>query len=210
MTIAIGHSKGGVGKSTISWHLIFVLMQVFKKKVRILDLDFQQTIYFLNKIRVSQGLDPVEVIKPNSGAELLNILNDGFDGFTIIDLGGFDNDINRLALKNSDAVIIPIKNQITEFIGFQTFKQILGDIKAENIYMLLNNIHARTKDYSKVHNSVKNINANILSTVVHTNKKNLSEPLESGKHILETKKASNSRDELIALARELVNLKKVA
>jgi chromosome partitioning protein len=203
MIITIAHSKGGVGKSTISWHLIFILLQLSGHKVRVVDLDFQQTIYFLNKIRQSKNRKGIEnLYRPKSGGELLEILNDDFDGYTIIDSGGFDIDLNRLAMKHSDMVIVPILNEIMELIGFQTFKNIIGTINIKNIYMLLNNVHANTKDFSEIQNAIKNVDAQVFDTIIRRNS-DIKKPLKQGKHILEELE-SNTQIELIALAKEIM------
>jgi chromosome partitioning protein len=204
MILSIGHSKGGVGKSTLTWHMIFVLIYLTSKKVRVLDLDFQQTIYFLNIIRQKCGYDAIDVIQPKDGSELLAILDDGFDGYTIIDLGGFDNDINRLALQRSDKILIPIKNKITELIGFQTFKEILGSLETRDVSIVLNNIHPRTKNFSKVVNAFKGRDIALLKTIIRS-KVDMSDPLEKGKSVMDLNH-SPSKEQMISLVKEIFNL----
>ena len=49
MIIAISHQKGGVGKSTIAFNLAVWLSKSYK--IEVIDLDVQNTITHINKIR---------------------------------------------------------------------------------------------------------------------------------------------------------------
>ena len=46
MIITVAHTKGGVGKSTLAWNLAHSLLEK-GEKVTIIDLDFQQTLFFI-------------------------------------------------------------------------------------------------------------------------------------------------------------------
>ena len=139
MIITIGHTKGGVGKSTLAWNLAHALVND-GKKVTIIDLDFQQTLFFINAIAKMNEQKTIEVLQPQSGSELLEIF-DAHNGYLIVDVGGFDNDINRIALSRANKILVPISTSVTEVIGFKTFEAILDDIDATSINIVLNNIH---------------------------------------------------------------------
>jgi len=132
MIITIAHTKGGVGKSTLAWHIIFMYL-LMGKRVKVIDLDFQQTTYFLNQIRVSSGLDGIEVEQPQDVEELISLLENYDEDIVIVDIGGFDNDINRTAISYADKILVPISNSVTEVLGFKTFEAILEDITTKHL-----------------------------------------------------------------------------
>lgn len=166
--ITVGHSKGGTTKSTFAWNLAGYL-ESQKEKVTIIDLDFQQTLLFVNAIRKTTKKKPFDVIKPKTGSELIELVNKS-DGYIIIDLGGYSNDINNIALDLSDEVIIPISNSITEVIGFKTFEKIIKKTKAKSINILLSNIHPLATNFKDIIKATSTINAKLLNSIVRTRK----------------------------------------
>lgn len=166
MNIVLGHSKGGVGKSTICWNLAFAVKPA---RARIIDLDFQQTLYIVNEIRKQKMNDSLNILQPTTAEELISTLDDGYSGYTFIDLGGFDNDINRIALAKADEVIIPISDSITEQIGFKTFEAIIDELNLKNISIVLNNIHPQKKKFDEIKETISTLeNANLLDTIIRT------------------------------------------
>ena len=49
MIIVVSHTKGGVGKSTISFNLATALNSIYN--IEVIDLDFQKTVTYLNEYR---------------------------------------------------------------------------------------------------------------------------------------------------------------
>lgn len=166
MRITIAHTKGGVGKSTLAWQLAHSFENT---NVTIIDLDFQQTIHYINLM----GGSPLNVIQPKTSEELITTLNAiPKQDIVIIDVGGFDNDINRTALEYSDKIIIPISpDSITEFIGFDTFKSIMQelDIHAE-ICMVLTNVHPFTRNFETIREMIDGLDIRLMETVVRSRK----------------------------------------
>ena len=149
MIITVAHTKGGVGKSTLAWNLAHSFLEL-GKKVTMIDLDFQQTLYFLNAMR-GGGLN---VLQPQSVSELLEVTltkPDDTDIF-IVDVGGFDSDINRSAIDIAHKVVIPISESVTEVLGFKTFEGILAHmvLDAKDFRVVLNNIHPLTKNFNTI------------------------------------------------------------
>jgi chromosome partitioning protein len=148
MIITVAHTKGGVGKSTLAWNLTHSFMEL-GKNVTIIDLDFQQTLYFLN----AMGGGTLTVLQPQSVSELLEVTkaDDDTDIF-IIDVGGFDNDINRAAVDIAHKVLIPISDSVTEILGFKTFEGILQNmlLQERDLRVVLNNIHPLTKNFDTI------------------------------------------------------------
>ena len=115
-TIVFSHTKGGVGKSTLTWH-IAKAFQILEHKVKILDLDFQQTLHIVNQLDEKEN---IEVIQSPNSEELVNIFEENED-VLLVDVGGFDSSLNRLALSYADVIVVPISDNITEIIGFKTY-----------------------------------------------------------------------------------------
>ncbi len=195
--ITVAHTKGGVGKSTLAFNLAYALYEA-GEVVRIVDLDFQQTLFFVNGLNEDSKM---EVLQPQTADELLDIFEDNH-GYLIVDLGGFDSDINRLAMSKSDKILIPVSSSVTEIIGFQTFKAILKDIDATSINIVLNNIHPRLKDFSTIEQIVQGENMKLLKTVIR-NRSIYKDSLGFGKSVFDTgnkqaiEEIERLRDELI-------------
>lgn len=168
MILLVAHTKGGVGKSTLSWNVAHSL-KVHGKNVKIIDLDFQQTLFFVNSIAAKRNQETIEVLQPKTGSELLEIINN-YDGYIVIDAGGFDNDINRIALSNADKILVPISPSAVEVIGFMTFETILNDVNATAVNLVLNNIHPLQRDFTDIQNAVSHNGIKLLNTIVRSRK----------------------------------------
>ena len=180
MTIVVAHTKGGVGKSTLAWNLAHALYEA-GEVVKIVDLDFQQTLYFINGLNEESKM---EVLQPQDAKELLDIF-ENHHGYLIVDVGGFDSDINRLAMSKADKILVPVSSSVTEIIGFQTFKAILEDIDATSINVVLNNIHHRLKEFSSIEQIVQSENMKLLKTVIR-NRSIYKDSLGFGKSVFDT------------------------
>lgn len=198
--VTIAHTKGGVGKSTLAWNLAHSL-RVHGEQVKIIDLDFQQTLCFINAIADMNGEETIEVLQPQSGSELIEIIEE-HHGYLIIDVGGFDNDINRIALSRADKILVPISPSITEVIGFKTFEAIIEDINATSINMVLNNIHPLQKDFTEIEKVVNNSGAKLLKTIIRS-RKTYKDVLALGKSVF-TYTDLKATDEIERLKDELI------
>ena len=165
MILTVAHTKGGVGKSTLAWHLAHSIDDV---KVTIIDLDFQQTLQFVNHI----GGSPLKVVQPQTVDELLHEISlIPQNEVCIIDVGGFDSDINRAAIEHSDKVLIPISDSVTEVLGFKTFENILDELDTDaELNIVLNNIHPLTKNFDTIKEAIANANIKLFETVVRNRK----------------------------------------
>lgn len=196
--ITVAHTKGGVGKSTLAWNLAHALHNA-GEVVRIVDLDFQQTLFFINALNENSTM---EVLQPQTADELLDIFED-HHGYIIVDLGGFDSDINRIAMKKSNKILVPVSSSVTEVIGFQTFKAILEDINAVSISVVLNNIHPLQKEFTSIEQVVQNENMKLLQTVVRS-RKIYKDSLGFGKSVFDTGN-KQAIEEIEGLRDELIN-----
>jgi chromosome partitioning protein len=202
MIITVAHTKGGVGKSTLSWNLAHSI-RAKGEKVTIIDLDFQQTLYFINDIASHNGQIPLEVLQPESGSELIEILQD-HHGYIIIDIGAFDNDINRIAISYANKILVPVSNSVTEVIGFKTFEAILGEIDTSSVNIVLNNIHPLTKNFNDIHQAIATTEyATLLKTVIRS-RKTYKDTLALGKSVFNFEDLK-ALDEVEALRDEIIS-----
>jgi len=169
MILTLAHTKGGVGKSTAAWHIANGLLRQ-SQKVEIVDMDFNQTLYYINRISGS----PFRVHQPRNVAELYDLISRTTHDVTLImDIGGFDSDLNRAAIRHSDHVIIPITpDRVTEVLGFRTFDAILSELGTidTKFHILFNNIHASTRNFDKFKKAVKGERFTILKSVIRSRK----------------------------------------
>ena len=127
MIITIAHSKGGVGKSLLAWHLAIAL------KIPIVDLDFQKTLVYTNNLRKANGYKELQIIHHKSSDEFIDFFENWDDDKDIIvDVGGFDSNLNRMAIFISDVIITPAVDRVTEMAGLYKFHQILDDLSKKN------------------------------------------------------------------------------
>lgn len=199
MIITLAHTKGGVGKSTLAWHLAHSIGH----GTTVIDLDFQQTIHYLN---IMSGY-MLNVMQPRTSSELIEILKAvPSDKVVIIDVGGFDSDINRTAIRYSDKILIPISDSVTEVLGFHTFKSILSEIGSNaEAYMVFNNIHPLTRNFDTIREAISDTNIVLLDSVIRSRKIYRS-TMGDGKSVFDLLDLDNSakteierlRDELIS------------
>jgi chromosome partitioning protein len=200
MILTIGHTKGGVGKSTLAWHLAH---SFHDKKVAIIDLDFQQTLHYINLM----GDSRLNLIQPKNSDELIDFLTmtaSRYD-FVLIDVGGFDSDINRTALSYSDKILIPVSDSITEVLGFMTFKEILKEISTSaDFYIVLNNIHPLTKNFETIKEAIADTNIILLDTVIRS-RKIYKTTMGHGISVFDTPRGEQARCEIIGIRDELIS-----
>lgn len=195
MILTIAHTKGGVGKSTLAWNTIFVLQERLNKSVKVVDLDFQQTTYFLNMIRQSENKKGVEVLQPKSVSELLNICESYTEDVLLIDVGGYDNDLTRNAIKVADKILTPISNSPTEYIGFKVFQSVLAQCKNPHIHVVFNVMHRRRKNFKSFESILDEYpNKTFTKTVVRSSKSSFVNPLATGNTVLDTKNIQDIKD----------------
>lgn len=203
MIITIAHTKGGVGKSTLTWNLAHSFLEL-GKTVKIIDLDFQQTLFFINAIR---GTDTLKVLQPQTVEALIfELLQSTHEtDITLIDVGGFDNDLNRTAIDFSHKVLIPISDSVTEVLGFRTFNDILKELFLEDkaeINVVLNNIHPLTKNFDIIKEAVGD--KKILNTVIRS-RKIYKTTLGVGSSVFDTLN-SVAKDEIRGVRDELIRI----
>ena len=168
MILTLAHTKGGVGKSTAAWHLAHAFKQI--GKVELVDFDFNQTLHYINMIAGS----PFIVHQPRNISELYELISRTTHDVTLVmDIGGFDSDLNRAAIRHSDHVVIPITpDRVTEVLGFRTFDAILSELDTVDtkFHVLFNNLHASTRNLDKFKENVKGSRFTILKSAIRSRK----------------------------------------
>ena len=208
MIIVVSHQKGGVGKSTIAWNLATNLQK--KHQVELVDLDIQRTLTYANEIRKQhQNLTPLTIRHFNTPEDLKKyIQGDNENRLSIIDVGGFDSSMNRLALVMADMIITPVSDKSFELLGIKTFEKIISqldelvehDIKVK---VLLNNINPQKSKLDGLKNFItKSPYFELLDTVLR-NRADYDKSAEEGKNVIEYNSKSKAAIEIKELDKEI-------
>lgn len=145
MIIVVSHQKGGVGKSTVAWNLAINFQK--HHNVELVDLDVQKTLTYTNEIRKQhERLKPLTIKHFSTPKDFKKYINgDSDDRVSIVDAGGFDSSMNRLAIVIADLIITPVSDRSFELLGIKTFEKVLMDLNSLveqtiKVKVLLNNI----------------------------------------------------------------------
>jgi chromosome partitioning protein len=203
MIITVAHSKGGVGKSLLAWHLAIGL------KVPIVDLDFQRTLVYTNNLRKANGYKKLKIIQPETPQDFIELMDSWpEDKHIIIDVGGFDSNLNRAAIYISDIIITPAVDRVTEMAGLYKFHQIIEELSKKmktNIVadILLNDVSPSTKDFSVMEDLVDNLKHFRLMDTVIAHRADFYKTMEEGRGVTEINGKSKAKKELKHLIKEI-------
>jgi chromosome partitioning protein len=95
-----------------------------------LDLDQQHSSLLWNRLREKDGRQPLPCTIADSARELQDIVLEyaGVKGkILVVDCGGFDSDVNRVAIRHADIILTPIRPSQIEIFGLQKFLRILEE-----------------------------------------------------------------------------------
>lgn len=203
MIITVAHSKGGVGKSLLAWHLAIGL------NVPIVDLDFQKTLVYTNNLRKANGHKNLDIIQPESPEAFIELMDNWPENKNIIiDVGGFDSNLNRAAIYISDIIITPAVDRVTEMAGLYKFHQIIEelstkmktDIKAD---ILLNDVSPTSRDFSVMIDLVDSLPHFRLMKTIIAHRADFYKTMEEGKGVTELEGESKAKQELKQLIKEI-------
>lgn len=202
--ITIACNKGGVGKSTIA--LCLAVEMAKSHNVTLLDLDVQKSTVIFNRIRENAGYQPLDVKSFTDIASFKKLLKNN-QGITIIDLGAFDSDVNRIALLAADLIITPVSDSEVEIFGLLIFNktlEALREIKPKlKAHVLPNRLSIRSSNIKELENQVKRHSGCLsLMTSRIGDRTNFKKMFISGKTVTEMK-SGPAYKEIIALIKEI-------
>lgn len=207
MIILYSHQKGGVGKSTLA------INHAYSKNCPIIDLDSQSSSILFNQLRKMENKKCVDCFTIESPKEFKSIIKKykaNKDNMIIIDSGGYDSEVNRLALVEADIVITPVGTSQIELFGLQKFRNILKSASQaleKNVItnVLINNVDSRSKkkiEELKEYIEKNNKNFRLLNTVVHT-RADFKNAYGDGLTVQELDKNSKASKEIKSLSKEI-------
>jgi chromosome partitioning protein len=153
MIITIAHDKGGTGKSLT----VLNLLATIKPDIAI-DLDTRKDLTLLNNLRATKKHN---VVSCHNRSELISALRQTDNGkMIIVDCGGFDSELTRIAIGAGDLVITPCNGSVTERNGLKSFSKILAEISkklSKDItgHVLFNRTEPNQKNFTEIESFVK-------------------------------------------------------
>jgi chromosome partitioning protein len=211
MVIAISHQKGGVGKSTLAYNLSVELSK--KYTTNVVDLDVQQTITACNVIRGKFGQKKLNVLSFEDKKEFIDFLNnDSDENITIIDTGGFDSGLNRVAMYAADLIITPVSTEFLEVIGLEKYKKIIKEVskkvgKEIKTHVILNKIHHSQQNFKDIQDFInKSPNQFSLMNSIIRRRSDFSISLSHGFSVCEFDENSDSSKEMKDLITEIAEI----
>ncbi len=142
--IVIAHQKGGVGKSTVTSNLAVELGKQFKTSI--IDLDIQKSLTTFVAVRKKKIGEEISILKtPGNAKELMQLMDAHKSGILLIDTGGYDFDLQRVAMLGADMIITPVSKSPMELHGLSVFaktlKELKGAKKSLKSNVLFNRVH---------------------------------------------------------------------
>ena len=210
MIVLYSHQKGGVGKSTLAInHASF-------KGCSIIDLDSQNSSMLFNQLRKMNDMKSIECFTADTVDEFKELVKDyksNKENMIIIDSGGYDSEINRLALISADIIITPVGASQIELFGLQKFRNILNDASdatGTNVktHVLINNVDSRSKKkISELREYIEKNEKyfNLLESVIHT-RVDFKNAYGDGLTVKELDKESKATQEIKSLTKEIDNI----
>lgn len=208
MTITFSHQKGGIGKSTLTYHLAGAFRSMGKEPLMI-DLDVQNTITDLNQIRKLTGNEPFRVLQCHNAKLLAKIIEESTNDVILIDTGGFDTDINRAAIYLADLVVTPANDRLPEVLGLKKYEQILNQISentgdAINARVLINYAHPSATDFTRLEAFTKGSKHFGLFETIVRQRADFHRAFEDGSTVTEITSFSKASQEIQRLVDEII------
>lgn len=139
--ICIANSKGGTGKTSVSLNLIHHLQPDL-----IIDADIHKGISNI----LSLGDNNIEIRHATSKQQIIEWTKT--DKVVLIDCGGFDSDITRYAISQSDYTVTPTTDDPTDQFALVEFNKVMKAVSQMvneplTAYIVLNRVHHSRTDF---------------------------------------------------------------
>lgn len=147
MKIIIANQKGGVGKSTIATNVAAYLAA--DNETMLIDHDTSHvSLNFFNRRKFHEELPYFHTIAPTDYDDMVELLELERD-MTVVDLGGFTDDLATAALVYADLVVIPTSASTHDMDGnihfMETIDKLRGLGMSASIVYVANNTDPRMK-----------------------------------------------------------------
>lgn len=209
MVITVAHQKGGVGKSTIASNLAVEYFKTYGDKLTVVDLDTQRSLTYFNNIRRFNDIAELPIVQVKSAEELTEIIK-ADKGMILIDAGGFDSDVNRVAMLYADRIITPVSDSSFELAGLMVFRGILRELRAARpdlvATVLLNRVHPFAgKSLEEIFDFARsNAEFDIFETILR-DRGEYKRATENGKSVVELVRDGKAAAEINNLMKEMNN-----
>jgi chromosome partitioning protein len=214
LIVNLSHQKGGVGKSTLAYNIADAF-RILSFKVKLLDVDIQKTCGGLNGLR-EQAFEEIE--KVSDERKLIEFINNSStDGseIIIIDTGGFNSALSRLAIIGSDINLTPVSDKVTEILAVvQKYNQTLEEIESSignrvSSYVLLNRIHPFAKDFRHIEEIIEDSTHMDMFKTIVKDRSIYDKSFIDGRTVFEASELKGHKeamDEMLSICYELIEM----
>jgi chromosome partitioning protein len=167
----------------------------------------QKSLAYFNSVRKNANLTQFNIHNIKNLDELKKLINNNNE-ILLIDVGGFDSDMNRVAILGSDLVITPVSDSGIELIGLLSFRNILREIRAHRkdltASILLNKVHpSASTSLDDIYNFINDNEEFIRLNTIIRDRVEYKRAFDAGKSVIEYGgKAANEMNNLIS---EIIN-----
>ncbi len=203
ITITIGNSKGGVGKSTIACNLAVAAAQD-SKKILLVDADSQSSSLSFRSIRPIDDIKATAITTPTLHKDLSDF---DFD-LIIIDSGGRDSTVFRSAILAADILIIPVLPSVFDLWAAEDTVKIFNEAAVYNdglkAYFVLNMVMPQTVMTRELIDSLDKQDIPVLNNQLCA-RVDFKNALMQGLGVVEYAPRSKAATELNSLYKEIIN-----
>jgi chromosome partitioning protein len=209
MILAIGNTKGGVGKTTLAVNLA-ILRMLAGRDVLLVDGDEQGTAASFTDLRTEQLGSPGYTAVSLQGAAVRTQVRQMVGKYDdiLIDVGGRDTGSLRAALTVADRLLVPVQPRTFDIWALDQMAELVAEAKALNerleAFSVLNAADSQGRDNDEAADALRQVlGIGYLSNPV-IRRKAFPNAAAGGRSVLEqSPRDTKATDELGALARAI-------